>query len=72
MNGLDPTPAPSLVPTHSPDSSSGCWRVSSGVGKAVLLGLLLVGVLLGVTSGCTIQEITLYKTVIAPSPRGTP
>ena len=59
--------------------SSGCYSEPSvrqyGAAKAVGLALLLAGVLLVVTSllqGCTIQEITLYKTVMEPRPGITP
>lgn len=67
---FDKEPPPSLVPTHSPDRSSTCWRVSSGVGRVVLLGLLLGGALLAATS-CTlhVDRVILYNTEMAkPSP----
>lgn len=64
-------PPPELLPTHAPDSSSGCLRVARSVGMLVLFSLVLLSVLCVATS-CTIQEITLYKTVNLPSPKATP
>lgn len=45
-----------------------------GAAMVVALALLLAGALLVGTSlfGCTIQEITLYKTVNLPAARPTP
>lgn len=63
-------PPPELLPTHSPDRYSTCWRVMRGVGVAVSLGLLLVAVLL-VTASCTIERVILYNTETVPSPRRT-
>ena len=63
---------PSLVPTHGHARSSLLWRVTCGVGTAVSLGLLLVGVLCVVTASCTIERVILYNTETLPSPRRTP
>lgn len=61
-----------LLPTHSPSRSATVWRASSIAGKAVLLLLTLVGVLLVLTS-CSprIERVILYNTETCPSPRQT-
>ena len=49
------------------------WRRPYGdAAMVVLLGLLAVAVLLAVTSGCTINEVVLYKTSNYPSVIITP
>lgn len=62
---------PALLPTHSCDSSSGCFVAAR---RVATLGLLLLGLLIvcSVAASCTISEITLYKTVNYPAPKPTP
>jgi len=59
------------VPTHSFSRFVTTWRASHGVGKAVVLALLLGSVLL-VCGSCTIERVILYNTEQSPSPRATP
>ena len=57
--------------THSFSRFVTTWRASHGVGKAVVLALLLGSVLL-VCGSCTIERVILYNTEQNPSPRATP
>ena len=59
------------MPTHSFSRFVTTWRASHGVGKAVVLALLLGSVLL-VCGSCTIERVILYNTEQSPSPRATP
>lgn len=59
------------MPTHSFSRFVTTWRASHGVGKAVVLALLLGSVLL-VCGSCTIERVILYNTEQNPSPRATP
>ena len=69
---LDLQPPPALLPTRSSVNSSTLWVVAFGVGRALLLALmLLVG--LGVLSNCSprIEKVILYNTETCPNPRPT-
>ena len=68
---LPTNPPPALVPTHSFSRFVTTWRASHGVGRAVVLALLLGSVLL-VCASCTIERVILYNTEQNPSPRATP